>query len=95
MFDKNQLAVTDLRTGGVDANLADFPVAFVDAKESGGKLEVLDIQIDPAPYGIGVRKESTELNSALQRALDNLMTGVVYDDILKTWSLRTASLSSQ
>ena len=48
-FDTNPLAVEDLRTGGSDANLADFPVSYVDAQESDGDLEVLDVQIDPAP----------------------------------------------
>src|SRR3990172_614705 len=85
-FDTNPLAVEDVRTGGADANLADFPVAYVDAEESDGELEALDVQIDPAPYGIGVRKSSTELKSALEQALDAIIESGEYDDIIAKWS---------
>ncbi len=91
-FDTNPLAVEDLRTGGADANLSDFPVAFVDAEESDGDLEVLDLQIDPAPYGIGLRKSSTELKTALDEALRHVMDSGDYDKILEKWSLTAAAL---
>lgn len=85
-FDTNPLAVEDVRTGGSDANLSDFPVAYVDAEESDGELEALDIQIDPAPYGIGVRKTSTELKAVLEQALDAIIESGEYDDIIEKWS---------
>lgn len=85
-FDTNPLAVEDVRTGGADANLSDFPVAYVDAQESDGELEALDVQIDPAPYGIGVRKSSTELKSALEQALDAIIQSGKYDDVIEKWS---------
>jgi polar amino acid transport system substrate-binding protein len=85
-FDTNPLAVEDVRTGGSDANLSDFPVAYVDAEESGGELEVLDVQIDPAPYGIGVRKTSTELKSVLEQALDAIIESGKYDEIIEKWN---------
>jgi polar amino acid transport system substrate-binding protein len=85
-FDTNPLAVEDLRTGGSDANLADFPVAYVDAQESNGELEALDVQIDPAPYGIGLRKTSAELKTALEQALDAIIESGEYDEIIEKWS---------
>jgi polar amino acid transport system substrate-binding protein len=85
-FDTNPLAVEDVRTGGADANLADFPVAYVDAEESNGALEALDVQIDPAPYGIGVRKTSTELKSVLEQALDAIIESGKYDEIIEKWN---------
>ncbi len=85
-FDTNPLAVEDLKTGGADANLSDFPVAYVDAQESAGALETLKVQIDPAPYGIGVRKDSTELQAVLLEALAALRASGEYDDILEKWS---------
>jgi polar amino acid transport system substrate-binding protein len=91
-FDTNPLAVEDLKTGGSDANLSDFPVAFVDADESDGALEVLDVQIDPAPYGIGVRKESPELAALLLEALAAIKASGEYDDILAKWKLSAAAL---
>lgn len=91
-FDTNPLAVEDLRTGGSDAELADFPVAFVDAEASEGDLEVLDVQIDPEPYGIGVRKASAELKSVLEKALDAVQASGDYASILEKWSLSDAAI---
>ena len=72
--------------------LADFPVAFVDAEASDGELEVLDVQIDPAPYGIGVRKDSTELKAVLEQALAAVQASGDYATILENWSLSDAAL---
>jgi polar amino acid transport system substrate-binding protein len=91
-FDTNPLAVEDLRTGGSDAQVADFPVAFVDAEASEGDLEVLDVQVDPAPYGIGVRKDATALKTALEEAFDAVRASGAYDTILEKWSLSDAAL---
>ena len=91
-FDTNPLAVEDLRTGGADAQLADFPVTFVDAEASEGDLEVLDVQIDPAPYGIAVRKSSTALKSVLEQALDAVQASGDYASILEKWSLSDAAV---
>ncbi len=91
-FDSNPLAVEDLRTGGSDANFSDFPVAFTDAEESEGTLEVVPTQIDPEPYGIGVAKESTELNGVIAAALQAIMDSGEYDDILALWQLESVAL---
>lgn len=91
-FDTNPLAVEDVKTGGADANLSDFPVAFVDAEESDGKLEVLDVQIDPEPYGIGVRKDSTALKQVLEEALKQVRASGEYDAIMAKWKLSAAAL---
>jgi polar amino acid transport system substrate-binding protein len=91
-FDTNPLAVEDLRTGGADAQLADFPVTFVDAEASEGDLEVLDVQIDPEPYGIGLRKSSAELKAVLEKALDAVQASGDYASILKKWSLSDAAI---
>ncbi|MCH8920976.1 MAG: ABC transporter substrate-binding protein [Chloroflexi bacterium] len=91
-FDSNPLAVEDLRTGGSDANFSDFPVAFTDAEESEGALEVVPTQIDPEPYGIGVAKESTELNDAIADALQAIIDSGEYGDILAKWDLESIAL---
>ena len=92
-FDTNPLAVEDLRTGGADANLADFPAAFVDADESDGDLEVVSTQIDPEPYGIGVRKEATALFNVLEEAIATLIASGEYGQILASWSLESTALN--
>ncbi len=92
IFDTNPAAVEDLRTGGSDANFSDFPVAAEDAALSGGDLEVVDTQIDPEPYGLGVRKTSTELKTALSDALQAIIDDGTYDSILADWDLAAVAL---
>ena len=92
VFDTNPAAVEDLRTGGSDANFSDFPVAAEDAAQSDGALEVVDTQIDPEPYGLGVRKTSTELKTALSDALQAIIADGTYDSILADWDLAVVAL---
>ncbi|MEX1255247.1 MAG: ABC transporter substrate-binding protein [Dehalococcoidia bacterium] len=91
-FAKNPLAVQDLRTGGSDANLSDMPVASFDAEQSDGALEVVGTQIDPAPYGIVVRKGSPELKAAIEAAVAALMASNEYAEILADWGLESTAL---
>ncbi len=91
-FDSNPLAVEDLRTGGSDANMADFPVAYWDAEESDGDLEVIQVLSPPEPYGIGLRQASTELKAVLEQAVDAIIASGVYDQILEKWDLQSAAL---
>ena len=91
-FDQNPLAVEELRVGGADAVLADFPVALNDANQSEGKLEVVSEQFQAAPYGIGLRKGSTALKSALEDALQEIKDDGTYASILKDWHLESAAL---
>ncbi len=92
VFDTNPLAVEDLRTGGADANFSDFPVAAYDAALSEGELEVVRPQIDPEPYGVGMRKTSTELNDAITDALQAIRDSGKYDEVLAKWNLEEVAL---
>jgi polar amino acid transport system substrate-binding protein len=92
VFDTNPLAVQDLRTGGADANLSDYPVALLDAQESSGELDVVETQITPDPYGIAVRKGSTELKAVLTEALQAVRDSGKYDTILTKWDLSSTAL---
>jgi len=91
-FDTNPLAVEDLRTGGADANFSDFPVASEDAAQSGGELEVVEPQIAPEPYGVGIRKGSTELKDAITDAIQAIRDSGEYDQILANWELEAVAL---
>ncbi len=91
-FDTNPLAVEDVRTGGADANFSDFPVAFLDAQESDGVLEVVEPAPNPQPYGVGIRKDSTELKVALEEALQAVKDSGDYGDILTKWNLESTAL---
>lgn len=91
-FDQNPLAVEQLRLGRADAVTADYPVAANDARLSEGALEIAGPQFEAAPYGIGLRKDSTELNAALTTALQSIMDNGQYDKILADWNLEAGSI---
>jgi polar amino acid transport system substrate-binding protein len=86
-FDQNPLAVEQLAIGRADAVIADSPVVANDALLSDGELEAVGLAIEAAPYGIGVRKGSTELKAALEHALQAVMGSGKYQQVLETWSL--------
>jgi polar amino acid transport system substrate-binding protein len=91
-FDQNPLAVEQLRLGRADAVTADYPVAANDARLADGALEIAGPQFEAAPYGIGLRKDSTELNAALTKALQAIMDNGEYDKILTDWNLQAGSI---
>ena len=91
-FSENPLAVEQLRVGGADAVLADDPVVVNDASLSEGRLEVVVSGFESAPYGIGVRKDSSALSAALGDALQTLIDNGTYADILEEWDLTSGSV---
>jgi len=91
-FDLNPLAVEQLKLGRAAAVLADYPVAAYDASLSEGELEIAGAPFPPEPYGIGIRKESTELNAAVSAALQAIMDSGKYDQILADWGLEAGSI---
>ena len=92
IFDLNPLAVEQVRLGRADAVLADSPVAANDARLSEGELETVGLTVPPAPYGIGLRKEATELKAAIEDALQKIMEDGTYDEILDKWGLTSGAL---
>jgi polar amino acid transport system substrate-binding protein len=84
-YPDNPASVEDLKLGRIVAQLSDDPVAAYSALQSEGDLEVSVTGFDSAAYGIGVRKDSTELNDALTEALDRLRVLGIYFTILDNW----------
>ena len=91
--------VLEVKYGRADAALLDFPVAAYNAKVSNGgrDFEVVGEQIDPGPYGIGVRKDDRQLRATLRSALEAIIADGSYDRVLTKWNvadgaLRTAEL---
>jgi polar amino acid transport system substrate-binding protein len=100
-LDSGTQVVLEVKFGRADAALADFPVAAYNAKVSGqGRdFEVVGEQIDPGPYGIGLRKDDADLRSVLQEALRAIIDDGSYDRVLTKWNvtdgaLKTAELTS-
>jgi polar amino acid transport system substrate-binding protein len=88
--------VLEVKFGRADAALADFPVAAYNAKVSGegNDFQVAGEQIDPGPYGIGVRKDDTDLQRVLQEALRAVIGDGSYDRVLTKWSVTDGALKS-
>lgn len=85
-FPDTPAAFQELNLGRVDAALADDPVAaYAAAQSEGAIIEVAAEKFDSAPYGIGVRKDSPELKTALEEALAAIREDGTYDSILAEW----------
>ena len=91
-FDTDPEAVQALIAGQADAEMADYPVAGYSASQSEGALELIEVNVDPAPYGIAVRKSSTALRDALQAALDQIIEDGTYAAILEDWDLADGAI---
>jgi polar amino acid transport system substrate-binding protein len=88
--------VLEVKFGRADAALADFPVAAYNAKVSGlgHDFQVVGDQIDPGPYGIGLRKDDAELASVLQEALRGIIADGSYDRVLTKWNVADGALKT-
>jgi polar amino acid transport system substrate-binding protein len=91
-FDTDPEAVQALVAGQADAEMADFPVAAYSAQQNEGKIELVDTQVEPGPYGIAVRKSSTALRDALQKAFDAIVEDGTYAEILAKWDLTAGAI---
>jgi len=71
-FKDNVLALTDLKTGRLDAVIIDEVVArYYMAKEK-DVFKIVDGTLAPEEYGVGVKKGNEELLKQLQTAMDEL-----------------------
>jgi len=91
-YPDNPASVEDLKLGRTAAQLSDDPVAAYAALLSDELLEVTVTGFDSAPYGIGVRKDSTELRGVLEEALAAIKKDGTYDSILADWGQEALAL---
>ena len=82
-------AILAVKNGRADACLTDFPVAAYNVKVSrdGNDFEIAGEPIDPAPYGIAIKKDNRELENALRQALAAIVSDGSYDRVLERWGL--------
>jgi polar amino acid transport system substrate-binding protein len=85
-FPDNPAVVEELGLGRIDAALMDDPVAaYSEDQSEGGLIELVVPGFEAAPYGIGVRKDSTDLKEVLEEALQGIRDSGQYDQILEDW----------
>ena len=85
-FPDNPAVVEELGLGRLDAALMDDPVAaYLEDQSEGGLIELVVPGFEAAPYGIGVRKDSTDLKEVLEEALQGIRDNGDYDQILEDW----------
>lgn len=95
-FDRDTEAILQVKQGRAVADMNDFPVAAYNAKTSGGgnDFEVVGDQIQAGPYGIGVRKEDSQVRDALQKALQAIIDDGEYAKILDKWSVKQGAVTT-
>ncbi len=60
----------------------------------GRDFRVVGEQIDPSPYGIGVRKDDADLQAVLQEALRAVIEDGSYDRVLTKWNVTDGALKT-
>ncbi|CAM3068593.1 amino acid ABC transporter substrate-binding protein [Filibacter tadaridae] len=81
----NVLALTDLKIGRVDAVVIDEVVIDYYMSQEKGTYKVIDEELAPEEYGVGVKKGNEELLKELQKALDELSADGTAAQISKKW----------
>jgi polar amino acid transport system substrate-binding protein len=92
-FDRDTEALLKVKGGGAVADMNDFPVAaYTTQKDS--SFEVVGEQIEAGPYGIGVRKEDTQVRDALKQALQALIDNGTYARLLAKWKVSQGAIKT-
>ncbi|BAQ08751.1 amino acid ABC transporter, amino acid-binding [Bacillus sp. OxB-1] len=84
-FADNVLALTDLKTGRVDAVVIDEVVIDYYMSKEEGTFKVLEESLAPEEYGVGVKKGNEELLKNLQAALDTMNEDGTAAEISNKW----------
>lgn len=85
-FSTNNEAFSDLESGRSDAMVVDEVLARFYMKQNGQeKYKVLDDDFGDEEYGIGLRKDDTELLKKVDSALDEMKSDGKYDEIYQKW----------
>lgn len=84
-FADNVQALTDLKSGRLDAVVIDEVVIDYYMTKEAGTFKVLDESLAPEEYGIGVKKGNEELLKKLQKALDEMNDDGTAAEISEKW----------
>jgi glutamine transport system substrate-binding protein len=78
-------AFLELNNGGVDAVVNDLPVTAEYIKKAGKDIKMVGEVMNSEAYGIAVKKSNTELQTKINKALDELKKNGEYDKIYEKW----------
>jgi polar amino acid transport system substrate-binding protein len=89
-YDTNVEALMDLEAGRVEAVVIDEIVAryYIEQKEKETNkdiFKVIDGDFGTEEYGVGIRKEDTNLKEAIDKAIDEMKKDGSYDKIYEKW----------
>jgi polar amino acid transport system substrate-binding protein len=84
-FADNVQALTDLKSGRLDAVVIDEVVIKYYMAQEEKTFKVLEESLSPEEYGIGVKKGNEELLEKLQKALDEMNEDGTAASISETW----------
>ncbi|WP_417217969.1 ABC transporter substrate-binding protein [Arthrobacter sp.] len=93
-FTGDQDAILQVRNGRADAGINDYPVAAYRAQTSKDVLEAVAIPGDESVWGIAMKQDATELSSAVQKALQELIDDGSYAKILDAWNVQKMALET-
>jgi polar amino acid transport system substrate-binding protein len=89
-FPKDTDAANALKTGKVDAYFGDAPVVAYYIEKDPASFAIGGTPVNPISIGIAIRKADTELQAAVQKAIDMIYADGTIDTILKRWKLAGA-----
>ena len=87
-------ATTALSGGSIDAMYSDSTVAGYAVTETGGRVETAGEIEDSLPQAIVLPKSDPQLTAAIQAAMQYLMDSGIWQDILATWGIQGAALTT-
>jgi polar amino acid transport system substrate-binding protein len=93
LFPSDVNAAEALKTGHLDALLDDTTYADYFIVQDPNAFELAGPQVEPGPYGIGVRLNETDLAQSLDAAVKLLYQNGKMCKILTTWSMQVTALA--
>lgn len=89
-YDTNVEALMDLEAGRIDSVVVDEIVAryYIAQKEKNSNkiiFKVLNDDFGKEEYGVGIRKEDTDLKEAIDKTIDEMKKDGSYDAIYENW----------
>ena len=85
---------TNVVTGKADVFYADSPVAGYAIAQTDGQLEMLGKVEGVAPEGIVIKKGDSQMDEAVQKAVQKLIDDGTYLKILKYWGVEDGAIET-